>query len=182
MSWFDSLAKAVSSAVEIGTRDLQEFVGTVTEDTSVATQAATQVAASALTAAASAASAAAAVAAAEAERLTSMVDHDHQDQFSEPTSSGIVPILKDNTSSEKITTIPADISIPEKAADLNETSVTPTPLTPSPSVAPLLTPSKALSAAEIVKERLKKIEAAEEEPLGWGDDELPEERVEGKGK
>jgi hypothetical protein len=180
MSWFDSLAKAVSSAVEIGTRDLQEFVGTVTEDTSVATQAATQVAASALTAAASAASAAAAVAAAEAERLTSMVDHDHQDQFSEPTSSGIVPILKDNTSSEEITTIPADISIPEKAADLNETSVTPTPLTPSP--APLLTPSKALSAAEIAKERLKKIEAAEEEPLGWGDDELPEERVEGKGK
>lgn len=180
MSWFDSLAKAVSSAVEIGTRDLQEFVGTVTEDTSVATQAATQVAASALTAAASAASAAAAVAAAEAERLTSMVDHDHQDQFSEPTSSGIVPILKDNTSSEEITTIPADISIPEKAADLNETSVTPTPLTPSP--AHLLTPSKALSAAEIAKERLKKIEAAEEEPLGWGDDELPEERVEGKGK
>ena len=166
-SWFDSLAKAVSEAVEIGTRDLQEFVGTVTEDTTVATQAATQVAASALTAAASAASAAAAVAAAEAERLTSIVDQDHLDVSSESGSTTNTASAPIHTNLAEIAAASDSISEPANTMVMEETSLPPHDSSLAP---PLLTPSKALNAAEIAKERLKKIEAAEEEPLGWGDE------------
>jgi len=179
MSWFDSIAKAVSEAVEIGTRDLQEFVGTVTEDTTTVTQAATQVAASALNAAASAASAAAVVAAAEADRLTSILDTELEER--EPSKQvGTIQTSKDSPNNAQIalttdastkTVCTNDVdtnTYTSLAATIEQSSTT---ISSSTSNSLPFSPTKALNAAEIAKERLKKIEAAEEEPLGWGDEE-----------
>ena len=180
MSWFDSIAKAVSEAVEIGTRDLQEFVGTVTEDTTSVTQSATQVAASALNAAAAAVSAAAVVASAEADRLTSIIDTELEERDpSKQVGNGTIQTSKDSTnnsqtalsadaSTEPVCTNDVDTNTNTSLAETIEQSST-TTISSSSSLP--FSPTKALNAAEIAKERLKKIEAAEEEPLGWGDEE-----------
>jgi len=180
MSWFDSIAKTISEAVEIGTRDLQEFVGTVTEDTTTVTQAATQVAASALNAAASAASAAAVVAAAEADRLTSILDTELEER--EPSKQvGTIQTSKDSPNNAQIalTTDASTKTVCTNDVDTNtytslaatiEQSSTTISFSSTSNSLPF-SPTKALNAAEIAKERLKKIEAAEEEPLGWGDEE-----------
>ena len=178
MSWFDSIAKAVSEAVEIGTRDLQEFVGTVTEDTTSVTQSATQVAASALNAAAAAVSAAAVVASAEADRLTSIIDTELEERDpSKQVGNGTIQTTKDSTnnsqialsadaSTEPVCTNDVDTNTNTSLGETIEQSSTTTISSSLP-----FSPTKALNAAEIAKERLKKIEAAEEEPLGWGDEE-----------
>ena len=177
MSWFDSIAKAVSEAVEIGTRDLQEFVGTVTEDTTSVTQSATQVAASALNAAAAAVSAAAVVASAEADRLTSIIDTELEERDPSKQVGGTIQTSKDSTnnsqialsadaSTEPVCTNDVDTNTNTSLGETIEQSSTTTISSSLP-----FSPTKALNAAEIAKERLKKIEAAEEEPLGWGDEE-----------